>query len=198
MQGRVQIYVGIVDNLSLAESLIIELQYGNPAAVTTRSLSGELCPRGYCSKSRPKVSIKFFLHASGNIAAKFVYNEVLVGALRRVPKASWNAKERLWVFPLSSLSEAEKVMKELTSFNIEVETLDPLLQRAIASASAVPDLRDRYDQMPDSIKSNLLPFQREGVSMEGVSSWLMKWVLERLFSFLPEIIGMDVTSSIIL
>ncbi|KAI3686976.1 hypothetical protein L1987_80666 [Smallanthus sonchifolius] len=131
---------------------------GNPAAVTTRNLSGY-----DCSKSRPKVSVKFFLHASGNIAAKFVYNEVLVGALRKVSKASWNANERLWVFPLSSLSEAEKVIRELTSFNIEVETLDPLLQRAIASASAVPDLRDRYDQMPDSIKSNLLPFQREGV-----------------------------------
>ncbi|KAM0008025.1 putative DNA helicase chromatin remodeling SNF2 family [Helianthus debilis subsp. tardiflorus] len=131
---------------------------GNPAAVTTRNVSGD-----DCSKSRPKVSIKFFLHASGNIAAKFVYNEVLVAALRKVTKAAWNRDERLWLFPLSSLAEAEKVIGEITCSNIEVETLDPLLHRAIASASAVPDLRDRYDRMPDSIESKLLPFQREGV-----------------------------------
>ncbi|KAK1407819.1 hypothetical protein QVD17_39446 [Tagetes erecta] len=131
---------------------------GNPAAVTTRNLSGD-----DCSKPRPKVSIKFFLHASGNIAAKFPYNDALVAAIRKVPKANWNGKERLWVFPPSSLSNAEKVIGELTCSDIEVETLDPLLQRAIVSASTVPDIRDRYDQMPDSIKSNLLPFQREGV-----------------------------------
>ncbi|KAI7741873.1 hypothetical protein M8C21_032445 [Ambrosia artemisiifolia] len=130
---------------------------GNPAAVATRNLSGD-----DCSKSRSKASIKFFLHASGKIAAKFVYNEVLIAALRKVP-ATWNREERLWLFPLSSLSKAEKVIGELTCSNIELETLDPLLHRAIASASAVPDLRDRYDRMPDSIESNLLPFQREGV-----------------------------------
>lgn len=130
----------------------------NPPAGTTSNLSGD-----DCSKSQPKVSIRFFLHASGNIAAKFVYNEVLVGALRRVPKATWHAKERLWIFPLSSLAAAEKVIGELACSNIEVETLDPLLQRAIAAASAVPDLRDRYDSMPDSIKLKLLPFQQEGV-----------------------------------
>ncbi|KAK9080076.1 hypothetical protein SSX86_001751 [Deinandra increscens subsp. villosa] len=131
---------------------------GNSTTITTQNLSAD-----DCSKSRPKVSIKFFLHASGNIAAKFVYNDVLVGAIRKVQKAKWNANERLWLFPLSSLSEAEKIIRELTCSNIEVETLDPLLQRAIASASAVPDLRDRYDGMPDNIKSNLLPFQQEGV-----------------------------------
>ncbi|KAK9080210.1 hypothetical protein SSX86_001886 [Deinandra increscens subsp. villosa] len=130
---------------------------GNSTTITTQNLSDD------CSKSRPKVSIKFFLHASGNIAAKFVYNDVLVGAIRKVQKAKWNANERLWLFPLSSLSEAKKIIRELTCSNIEVETLDPLLQRAIASASAVPDLRDRYDGMPDNIKSNLLPFQQEGV-----------------------------------
>ncbi|XP_076933368.1 uncharacterized protein LOC143599265 [Bidens hawaiensis] len=117
----------------------------------------------YASKSRPKVSLKFFLHATGNIAAKFAYNDVLIAAIRRVTKANWNATERLWLFPVSSLPEAEKVIKNLTSLNIELETLDPLLHRAIASASAVPDLRDRYDRMPDSIESKLLPFQREGV-----------------------------------
>jgi len=80
------------------------------------------------SKALPKLSVKFILHATGNIAAKFLYDpvmisymplyylffpfwllvkvrsfsktlcfiscQVLVGALRKVPKANWNAKER--------------------------------------------------------------------------------------------------------
>ncbi|XP_071705443.1 uncharacterized protein [Rutidosis leptorrhynchoides] len=130
----------------------------NPASGQTPKLSGD-----DCSKSRPKVSIKFFLHSTGNIAAKFVYNEVLVGSIRKVPKATWNANERLWIFPMSSLSSAEKIIGELAGSNIELETLDPLLHRAIDAASAVPNLLDRYDWMPSSLESKLLPFQREGV-----------------------------------
>ncbi|KAI3505955.1 hypothetical protein L1887_28296 [Cichorium endivia] len=125
---------------------------GNPS---TRNSSGN-----DSSKTR---SIKFFLHASGNVAAKFAYDQVLVGAVRKIPKATWNAKERLWIFPLLSLPSAEKIIGELSGSNIEVETLDPLLHRAIAAASTVPDLQDRYELIPDSIKSKLLPFQREGV-----------------------------------
>ncbi|XP_072063437.1 uncharacterized protein [Arachis hypogaea] len=36
-------------------------------------------------------------------------SRVIISAFRRIPRASWNAKERLWMFPLSSLSEAEKL-----------------------------------------------------------------------------------------
>ncbi|XP_050239570.1 uncharacterized protein LOC126688785 isoform X2 [Quercus robur] len=113
--------------------------------------------------SKPKASVKFFLHATGNIAAKFLYDQVLVAAFRKIPKASWNAKERLWIFPISSLSSAEKVLSEIPGYNVEVEDMDPLVHRAIAAASAVPDLRDRYDRMPSFIESKLLPFQRDGV-----------------------------------
>ncbi|KAM4127194.1 hypothetical protein ACJW30_02G071800 [Castanea mollissima] len=115
------------------------------------------------SKELPKASVKFFLHATGNIAAKFLYDQVLVAAFRKIPKASWNAKERLWIFPTSSLSSAEKVLSEIPGYNVEVEDMDPLVHRAIAAASAVPDLRDRYDRMPSYIESKLLPFQRDGV-----------------------------------
>lgn len=115
------------------------------------------------SKELPKASVKFFLHATGNIAAKFLYDQVLVAAFRKIPKASWNAKERLWIFPISSLSSAEKVLSEIPGYNVEVEDMDPLVHRAIAAASALPDLRDRYDRMPSFIESKLLPFQRDGV-----------------------------------
>ncbi|RYR31531.1 hypothetical protein Ahy_B01g056335 isoform B [Arachis hypogaea] len=115
------------------------------------------------SKELPKFSVKFFLHSSGHVAAKFQYDQVIISAFRRIPKASWNAKERLWMFPLSSLSDAEKVLGEISNYKVQVENLDPLVHRAIVSASAVPDLRDRYDKIPNYIESKLLPFQREGL-----------------------------------
>ncbi|KAK9139040.1 hypothetical protein Scep_008721 [Stephania cephalantha] len=115
------------------------------------------------SKPLPKVSVKLFLHATGNIAAKFSYNQILVAALRNVPKASWHASERLWMFPTSSLQSAEKVLSQVNGVSIEIESLDPLVQRAIAAASAVSDLTDLYDRMPISLESKLLPFQRDGV-----------------------------------
>ncbi|CAK8563885.1 unnamed protein product [Lathyrus sativus] len=115
------------------------------------------------SKELIKASVKFFLHSSGNIAAKFQYDQVIVAAFRRIPKSTWNAKERLWLFPLSSLSEAEKVLREISSYNVQVENLDPLVQRAIAAATSVPDLRDRYDKIPDYVETKLLPFQRDGI-----------------------------------
>ncbi|OVA07456.1 SNF2-related [Macleaya cordata] len=114
-------------------------------------------------KEQPKLSIKLFLHASGNIAAKFQYNQVVVSAFHNIPKASWYAKERLWMFPISSLSCAEKVLSEISGISVEVEKLDPLVHRAIVAASGIPDLRDLYDRMPSSIESKLLPFQRDGV-----------------------------------
>ncbi|KAF8401213.1 hypothetical protein HHK36_012142 [Tetracentron sinense] len=116
-----------------------------------------------CANELPKLSIRFCLHASGNIAAKSPYDPILVGSFRKIPKASWHAKERVWMFPISSLSSAEKVLSEINCANIEVEKLDPLVRRAIISTSAVPDLRDLYDRMPSFIESKLLSFQREGV-----------------------------------
>ncbi|KAM7463221.1 hypothetical protein LguiA_031342 [Lonicera macranthoides] len=135
----------------------------SPSASRIPSSSVAVNVNDDCPNQQPKRSIKFFLHASGNIAAKFLFDQVLVGALRKIPKASWNPKEKLWTFPLSSLSSAEKVLSELPSSNVEVENLDPLVRRAIAAASAVPDLRDQYVLIPSDIESKLLPFQRDGV-----------------------------------
>ncbi|KAL5700587.1 DNA helicase [Ranunculus cassubicifolius] len=110
-----------------------------------------------------KLSVKLFLHATGNIAAKFQYNNILINAIRNVPQAIWNAKERLWLFPLSSMASAEKILSQVNGAIVEVEKLDPLVRRAISAASAVKDLQDLYDRMPSSIESKLMPFQRDGV-----------------------------------
>ncbi|XP_052190186.1 uncharacterized protein LOC127799931 isoform X2 [Diospyros lotus] len=141
----------------------------SPAKPTGESPHSKVEPKvteqqdGNCLKEHPKVSVKLFLHASGNIAAKFVYDQVLIGSFRKISKASWNAKERLWMFPISSLSSVEKSLSEIPGFSVEVEGLDPLVRRAIVAASAVPDLRDRYHRMPSNIEAKLLPFQRDGV-----------------------------------
>uniref|UniRef100_K7LZ64 SWI/SNF-related matrix-associated actin-dependent regulator of chromatin subfamily A-like protein 1 n=1 Tax=Glycine max TaxID=3847 RepID=K7LZ64_SOYBN len=54
-------------------------------------------------------------------------------------------------------------MMFMIGLNATVDNLDPLVQRAIVAASAVPDLQDRYHKIPSFIESKLLPFQREGV-----------------------------------
>ncbi|PNY10195.1 SWI/SNF-related matrix-associated actin-dependent regulator of chromatin subfamily A-like protein 1-like protein, partial [Trifolium pratense] len=69
----------------------------------------------------------------------------------------------LWMFPISSLSEAEKVLREISGYNVQVENLDPLVQRAITASTSAPDLRDRYDKIPSYVESKLLPFQRDGI-----------------------------------
>ncbi|OMO52737.1 SNF2-related protein [Corchorus capsularis] len=116
-----------------------------PSRTLPSSIALKANPVDQCSKEQElqKLSVKLILHATGNIAAKFYYNQVLVDAFRRIPHATWNAKERLWIFPLSSLSSAEKVLAEIFSPKVEVENLHPLVQRAIASASSLPDLRGK-------------------------------------------------------
>ncbi|KAM0954603.1 putative calcium/calmodulin-dependent protein kinase chromatin remodeling SNF2 family [Dioscorea sansibarensis] len=89
--------------------------------------------------------------------------QLLVDAIRKVPRASWLGKERLWVFPISSLTVAEEVFSRITYAVIEVHGLDPLVHRALIAASAVPDLRGLYDTMPSYLESKLLPFQKDGV-----------------------------------
>ncbi|CAM8915199.1 unnamed protein product [Rhodiola kirilowii] len=116
------------------------------------------------SVAEPKAqTVMFLLHATGSIAVKFTYDPILVDACRNIPKAYWNSKERLWMFPLSSLSSAEKILSEKAGSKVEIEKLDPLVKRAIIEASSVADLRVRYDKIPANIESKLLSFQRDGV-----------------------------------
>ncbi|KAE8735640.1 protein CHUP1 [Hibiscus syriacus] len=139
-----------------------------PGEASSRVLPSSIVPKAkpadQCSKEQEsRVSVKLFLQATGNIAAKFPYNQVVIDAFRKIPKATWNAEERLWMFPQSSLSSAEKVLSEISGCNVEVENLHPLVQRAVAAAAALPDLQELYDRIPKCIESKLLPFQREGV-----------------------------------
>ncbi|KAH0879436.1 hypothetical protein HID58_066830, partial [Brassica napus] len=128
----------------------------------SRILPSSLAPKPNTGEG-VKVPLKILLHHSGDLAAKFPYNQAVVDAVRKIPMALWNAKERLWIFPQSSLSSAEIILRQVSSVKVEVENLDPLVQRAIASASRVPDLRHLYDKIPSHIEPKLLPFQRDGI-----------------------------------
>ncbi|XP_071940175.1 uncharacterized protein [Coffea arabica] len=134
-----------------------------PASMISPSSSACDVTDDYSKQQPPKLSVRLFLHASGNVAAKFPYDPLIVAAFRKIQKASWNVKERLWIFPMSSLITVEKVLSDISDAKLEVENLDPLVRRAIAAASAVPDLQARYHLIPASIESRLLPFQRDGV-----------------------------------
>ncbi|KAL5196682.1 hypothetical protein ABZP36_000194 [Zizania latifolia] len=110
-----------------------------------------------------KASVHLFLHSTGVIAAKFQYHQKLVDAFHKVPRASWNGKERVWMFPPSSLSKAEEVLNTIPGVVVEVQKVDPLVKRSLSAALAVRDLRDLYDKIPADVESKLMPFQREGV-----------------------------------
>ncbi|XLT44301.1 hypothetical protein HN873_036905 [Arachis hypogaea] len=70
-----------------------------PSSEGARALPSSLKPRtkqDEPSKELPKFSVKLFLHSSGHVAVKFQYDQVIISAFRRIPRASWNAKERLF------------------------------------------------------------------------------------------------------
>uniref|UniRef100_A0ACD5YS90 Uncharacterized protein n=1 Tax=Avena sativa TaxID=4498 RepID=A0ACD5YS90_AVESA len=110
-----------------------------------------------------KITVHLFLHSSGMIAAKFPYQQKLVDAFRKIPRASWSGKERVWMFPPTYLSTAEQVLRAVPGLAVEVQKLDPLVQRAFIAALAAKDLRGLYDRIPTDVESKLMPFQREGV-----------------------------------
>ncbi|KMZ74019.1 hypothetical protein ZOSMA_137G00360 [Zostera marina] len=114
-------------------------------------------------KQQPKWLVKFVLHSSGLIAAKFQYHHLVVEAFKKIQKASWNAKERLWMFPISSLSVIEGILNGIHGVNIQVQQLNNIVQCALHASLACPDLQGLYAQMPSCIESTLLPFQRDGV-----------------------------------
>ncbi|KAJ3683921.1 hypothetical protein LUZ60_014148 [Juncus effusus] len=109
----------------------------------------------------PKMFVRLFLHSSGFIGARFPYNSVLIDAFHKIPKASWNSKDRVWLFPPSSLQTAQQVLSSVSRAQIEVNKVDPLVERALTASGR--DLRDAYGVMPGEVEEKLLPFQREGV-----------------------------------
>ncbi|XP_047065554.1 SWI/SNF-related matrix-associated actin-dependent regulator of chromatin subfamily A-like protein 1 [Lolium rigidum] len=145
-----------------ASRISLESRFGKVEPLSPSRLSQSTAVNN-SQGSSSKISVHLFLHSSGMIAAKFPYNQKLVDAFRKIPRASWSGKERVWMFPPTSLSTAEEVLREVPGLAVEVQRLDPLVQRAFAAALAAKDLRGLYDRIPTDVESKLMPFQREGV-----------------------------------
>ncbi|XP_052114463.1 uncharacterized protein LOC107484479 isoform X5 [Arachis duranensis] len=90
--------------------IMISLRKCDPQTSRAKTLTAKwkLCPKGKNepSKELPKFSVKLFLHSSGHVAAKFQYDQAMFHG-------------RLWMFPLSSLSEAEKVLGEISNYKVQ-------------------------------------------------------------------------------
>jgi len=63
---------------------------------------------------------------------------ILVDAFRKILKASWNTKERVWIFPPSSLSTAEEVLCSVPGLAVEVHKLERLTWRGPLSGRQRP------------------------------------------------------------
>ncbi|XP_057818807.2 uncharacterized protein LOC131031948 isoform X2 [Cryptomeria japonica] len=110
-----------------------------------------------------KCYVNLSIHSSGNIAARFPFQEQVIAAFRAVPKAEWSAKERLWILPISSLPDAERALAQIDGLEVVVESLDPFVRHALDASSKFPDLRGTYSNIPAFLENVLLPFQRDGV-----------------------------------
>ncbi|VFR01344.1 unnamed protein product [Cuscuta campestris] len=99
--------------------------------------------------------VKIFLHASGNIAARFLFDQQLIDAFRKIPKAGWNAKERS-VMGKGSGGDCRakdgggdggmKMAATIVGMKAAaamIESLDPLVRRGIAAANEVCDIRGK-------------------------------------------------------
>ncbi|KAG1328300.1 SWI/SNF-related matrix-associated actin-dependent regulator of chromatin subfamily A-like protein 1 [Cocos nucifera] len=123
------------------ESRYKKVETCSPSRLCPSDMSKET--ENHSKADLPKLSVRIYLHASGAIAAKFPYHQVVIEAFHKIPKASWHGKERLWMFPPSSLATAEEVLSSVNGAIIEVQKLDPLVRRALAAACAAPDLRGK-------------------------------------------------------
>ncbi|XP_024531873.1 SWI/SNF-related matrix-associated actin-dependent regulator of chromatin subfamily A-like protein 1 homolog isoform X1 [Selaginella moellendorffii] len=112
------------------------------------------------SDNLSKQFVKLFLHSTGLIAVKCEPSQKLISVLKSISKAFWNYRERLWMFPPCSLSEAEKAFAEVPC---EIEAFGPLVRRALDFQRDVSDLIGYYKNIPGHLESSLMPFQQEGV-----------------------------------
>uniref|UniRef100_A0A0E0EEY1 Helicase ATP-binding domain-containing protein n=1 Tax=Oryza meridionalis TaxID=40149 RepID=A0A0E0EEY1_9ORYZ len=153
------------------ESCFGKVESLSPSRLSQPNASGNAVNNSQGNLS--KVSVHLFLHSTGVIAAKFQYHQKLVDAVHKIPKASWSGKERLWMFPHSSLSVAEEVLSTVPGIAVEGMPISSIDGSAIPCIPVDPWLlyilqlmvtnNDLYGKIPTDVESKLMPFQREGV-----------------------------------
>jgi SNF2 family DNA or RNA helicase len=100
----------------------------------------------------------------GWIFITFPYEKVIINSVKKIPSITWNAKNRAWRAPTTSVND---VIKWAKYFDIEVSgELEVLSKKVTGDIGRLVDASRSVDaeiSIP-SIKAELLPYQRAGVS----------------------------------
>ncbi|XLS46050.1 hypothetical protein HN51_002915 [Arachis hypogaea] len=101
-------------------------------------------------------------------------SRVIISAFRRIPRSSWNAKERLWMFLLSSLSEAEKLevvkaKSKSSKSKDESESLKFTQKNLISKAGCKFLIFAHYQPMIDAIHECLLKKKGGCIRIDGAA-----------------------------
>ena len=91
------------------------------------------------------------------------WHAAAAAALRRVGGGTWDARRRVWLFPLSSHDRIVDALRGAAGVKVKVEPLHPLPAAVLKAAAAIPDDSSRYCHIPASLETQLMSFQREGV-----------------------------------
>ena len=100
----------------------------------------------------------------GWIFITFPYEKVIINSVKKIPSITWNAKSRAWRAPTTSVND---VIKWAEYFDIEVSDELRLLSEKITNeVSRLVDASRSVDAEITiaSLKADLLPYQRAGVS----------------------------------
>ncbi len=100
----------------------------------------------------------------GWIFITFPYEKVIINSVKKIPSITWNAKNRAWRAPTTSVND---VIKWAEYFDIEVSDELRLLSEKITNeVSRLVDASRSVDAEITiaSLKADLLPYQRAGVS----------------------------------
>ncbi len=100
----------------------------------------------------------------GWVFITFPYEKVIINSVKKIPSITWNATKKAWRAPTTSVND---VIKWAEYFDIEVSSEIRLLSEKITNdVSKLVDASRSVDaeiSIP-SIKAELLPYQRAGVS----------------------------------
>lgn len=112
------------------------------------------------NKKRPNKCV--FL-ADGVLKMRFPYERVIIKAVKQVPTVTWNADDKVWQAPLTSISE---VIKWAEAFDVPVDS--EILAHADNVRENLEKLREASRSTDASIDvpgliGELLPYQRAGV-----------------------------------
>ena len=100
----------------------------------------------------------------GWIFITFPYEKVIINSVKKIPSITWNAKNRAWRAPTTSVND---VIKWAEYFDIEVsDELRLLSEKITTEVSRLVDASRSVDAEITiaSLKADLLPYQRAGVS----------------------------------